>query len=173
MFCFCRYPKLLPFESGAEKVALEQEFNEYQMLTNSDIPPSVWKDAQVTTKDKKTYHRMDVLWGYLATKQDFLNEELMFPRLGKVAKLVLTIPHSNAPEERVFTLVNMNKSDHRASLDVDGTLSSILTVKMAGIDPKWNPPRQLIVQSKKATWEYNKAHPTKSKPSEEDNGKDG
>ena len=41
--------------------------------------------------------------------------------------VTLTLPH--AGEERVFSLVRLNKTPYRSSLSLDGTLSSILTVK--------------------------------------------
>ena len=59
------------------------------------------------------------------------NCNLRFPCLSAIAGLVLTLPHSNAGEERVFSLVRLNKTPYRSCLGVDGTLSSILTVKMS------------------------------------------
>ncbi|KAG1665347.1 AP-4 complex subunit mu-1 [Nymphon striatum] len=50
-------------------------------------------------------------------------------KLFKVAKLVLLIPHLNAGIERVYSLVNKNTSE-RNRMDIDGTLSSILAVKI-------------------------------------------
>ena len=41
------------------------------------------------------------------------------------------IPHSNAEEERVFSMVQKNKTAFRPSLDPKGTQSSILTMKLA------------------------------------------
>ena len=34
----------------------------------------------------------------------------------------MTIPHSNAGKERIFSLVNKNKTPSRSSLALDGTL---------------------------------------------------
>lgn len=56
---------------------------------------------------------------------------LKFQRLSEVALLVLTLPHSNAEEERVFSMVTKNKTKVRPNLKVDGILSSILTIKLA------------------------------------------
>ena len=77
----------------------------------------------------------------------------LFQRLATIAKLVLVLPHSNADAERVFLLVGLNKT--RNSLALDGTLSSIMTIKMAGFEPcfKWEPSVAII----KATSQYNKA----------------
>ena len=89
--------------------------------------------------------------------------ELKFRRLIQVAKVVLVIPHSNAAEERVFSMVRKNKTPFRSSLSLDGTLSSIITVKLRVDDPceKFEPSKQLLEKAKKSTWEYNKAHSSK------------
>lgn len=39
-----------------------------------------------------------------------------------------------ADAERVFSIVGLNKTKSRNSLALDGTLSSIMTVKMAGLE---------------------------------------
>lgn len=84
-----------------------------------------------------------------------------FPRLSAIAKLVLILPHSNADAERVFSMVGLNKTKTRNALALDGTLSAIMTVKMAGIEPhcfKWEPPVSVIKASKSATNTYNTQH---------------
>ena len=102
------------------------------------------------------YYRMDTLWAYLSTVKDGVSGLPTFSLLSKVAKLVLTLPHSNADEERVFSLIRQNKTDFRNSLALDGTLSSILTVKMSCQEPcyKFEPTADVIKKSKKAMWEY-------------------
>ena len=78
----------------------------------------------------------------------------MFPHLSKIAKVVLIIPHSNADEERVFSLVRKNKTPFRPNLSLDKTLSS---VKLATEEPCHKiVPHQEVVS--KVTWEYNKQH---------------
>ncbi|CAL8351041.1 unnamed protein product [Boreogadus saida] len=61
--------------------------------------------------------------------------------------------HSNA-------VVGLNKTKTRNSLALDGTLSSIMTIKMADLEPcfKWEPPSDVLKASKKATGQYNRAH---------------
>ena len=101
-----------------------------------------------------------MLWAYLGSMTDQVTGQPSFSLLANVAKLVLTLPHSNADEERVFSLIRQNKTDFRSSLSLDGSLASILTVKMASEEPcyKFEPPPEVIKDSKKATWEYNKEH---------------
>ena len=84
----------------------------------------------------------------------------LFLRLATIAKIVLVLPHSNAKAERVFSVVGLYKTKTRNSLALDGTLSSIMTIKMAGLEPcfKWEPPPAIIKASKMTTVQYNKAH---------------
>ncbi|CAL8250633.1 unnamed protein product [Boreogadus saida] len=55
-------------------------------------------------------------------------------------------------------IVGLNKT--RNSLALDGTLSSIMTIKMADLEPcfKWEPPSDVLKASKKDTGQYNRAH---------------
>ena len=72
-----------------------------------------------------------------------------FERLAAVAKLVLVLHHSDA--ERVFTIVGLNKTKTRNCLALDGTLSSIMTIKMANLEPcfRWEPPTEVIKASRR------------------------
>ena len=47
---------------------------------------------------------MDVLWWYLSTLKRG-DGRLMFKRSSNIAKLVLVIPHSNAEEEHVSSII--------------------------------------------------------------------
>ena len=76
----------------------------------------------------------------------------MFMRLATTAKLVLALPLSDADAERVFSVVGLNKTKARIiSLALDGTLSSIMTIKMSALEPsfKWEPSPDIIKASSK------------------------
>ena len=78
-----------------------------------------------------------------------------------IAKLILSLPHSNAEEEDLFSMVKRNKTAFRPNLDRQETLGSILTVKLALKGEKIHKvdiPNDILTRTKKATWEYNKAH---------------
>ena len=107
-----------------------------------------------------TYHRIDMIWGSLQEK---------LPNLSKVALAVLTIPHSNAGEERVFSMIRKNKTDFRSNLDLRKSLSSIMTIKMnklANLLPchRFKPSNSLLTKCKAACREYNRAHATAVAP---------
>ena len=109
------------------------------MLKKSDIPDEVWESARVNVTEEDedgvveeetaSFFRMDSIWAYISSMK-LADHSLKFRRLCKVAKTVLILPHSNAGEERVFS-IKKNKTPFRGSLAVNGTLSSLMTIKLA------------------------------------------
>ena len=66
--CPCRFNSLLPYESPQQLDGLLEEFIDFQLLQDHDIPPTVWEQATVVvdTDSGNTYHRMDIIWHYLS-----------------------------------------------------------------------------------------------------------
>ena len=69
---------------------LSQESNDYLPLDDSELNQGC-KDEQ----------KADAVWNQLGNMRR-PDGQLRFQRLARVAKLVLTMPHSNAGEERLF-----------------------------------------------------------------------
>ena len=70
-------------------------------------------------------------------------------------KAYLTIPHSNAEEERVFSIARKNKTSFRPRLDLEETLVSIVTVKLAmefESVSTFNIPQEVLAAAKRATF---------------------
>lgn len=158
-----RYSHLLPFLSSLEQTRLGEEFIQYQLLSKEDIPKEVWDAACVRSSEEdeegdkaERFYRMDIVGHHLANLKGG-DGCLTFPRLSNVAKLVLTLPHSNAGEERVF---RKNKTSFRPNLCLDTTVPSLLTVKLATHEPcfKIEPAEEVVSRAGKVTWEYNKQH---------------
>ena len=86
---------------------LQEEFVDYQLLSNEDIPKKVWNEAQIKLSNEEDQEqssssfRMDVIWGYLSSLK-LGNGSHKFGRISDVAKTALILPHSNAGEERRF-----------------------------------------------------------------------
>ncbi|KAJ4927999.1 hypothetical protein JOQ06_015799 [Pogonophryne albipinna] len=64
-----RYKHLLPFEDPREQDRISDEFLEYQMLEEKDIPDMVWKGALVSVGEEEQFHRMDMVWAHLSTQK--------------------------------------------------------------------------------------------------------
>ena len=131
-------------------------------MEKEEIPESIWEAALVCEKNDIHYHRMDVIWAYLSSLKN-PDGSLKFPKLSQIALLILVIPHSNAEEEKVFSMINKNKTKFRPNLKLDGTLSSILTVKLANLESlqkcqKFEPTTSVLKTAKRATMEYNQSH---------------
>lgn len=161
-----RYPDLLPYCSALGMEELSQEFNDVVMLEEADIPSAVREGAKAETSDGR--YRADVIWNFIhCMKQP--DGQSQFPRLSNIALLVLSIPHSYATEERVFSLIKKqkNKTAFRPNLDPNETLGSIVTVKMelqnGGSTSKYDFPPTVLSAAKKATMHYNNLHSSNSK----------
>ena len=130
---------------------LEEEFFVYQAISEADIPAHIWKESKDAEKlddvgTEVTYYRIDMIWGSLQQK---------LPNLSKVKLAVLTIPHSNVGEERVFSMIRKNKTDFRSNLDLRRSLSSITSIKMnkpANLLPchRFKPSNSLLTKCKAA-----------------------
>ena len=62
---------------------------------------------------------------------DVAEGSLRFPGLRLVMCLILTILHSNAEEERVFSIFRKNKTCSWPNLDPEETLASNVSIKLA------------------------------------------
>ena len=120
------YPTLLPYSSPGEVKNLEDEFLQYQLMNDTDIPSHAWDEAAVVVGEE--LGRSEALlngWVYMQTVRS-ADGKLKFRNTANVALLVLTQPHSNAAEKRVFRTVMKNKTKFRQNLKIDDTHSSIL-----------------------------------------------
>ena len=126
---------------------------------------TAWKEAKVvdgSVNDQEIFHyRVDILWWHLSQMVIPESSAKRFCHLQNVAELVVVLPHSNAGEERLFSMVRKNKTDSRSSLKLEGTLSNLLAMKLQYPEDtciKFNPDENLISASKKAAKEYNRGH---------------
>ena len=137
---------------------LFEEFIDFKSLSDSELPPGAWE-----VDDGSKEYRIDTLWYHIQQLRSLAGNNQRFELLFKVAKLILITPHSNAGIERVFNLVN-NKfaGSDRNQLDIEGSLSSILAVKMERPESQekcycFKPSDELLNSAKKATYTYNRS----------------
>ena len=153
-----RYPNLLPFESAKDLEDLRQEVHDYATKEDEELPKAVKELAR--EKEGSSRLRPDIVWGHLQ-EMTTPDGHRRFPILSKAALLVVTIPHSNAGEERVFSMIKKNLTSLKSCLDQEETLGSIMMIKMESLSrPEGiNLPPNVVKAAKSATWLYNKAHP--------------
>ena len=94
-----------------------------------------------------------------------IGNESRFGLLFKIAEIVLIVPHSNACIERVYSLVNKNKrmGSERNRLDIDGSLASIIAVKLDRPESdakcyEFVPGSELLCSAISAINNYNRLH---------------
>ena len=158
------------FQSALNTVNIDElydEFCDYKSLTDEDIGLTAWKEAKVvdgSVNDQEIFHyRVDILWWHLSQMVIPESSAKRFCNLQNVAELVVVLPHSNAGEERLFSMVRKNRTDSRSSLKLKGTLSNLLAMKLQYPEDtspcfKFNPDENLISAAKKAAKEYNRGH---------------
>ena len=108
---------------------MEVEFLLLTSITLDDFEESELDEAAIRTDesgDAKIY-RIDILWYYLYIQKITGTGKNKFENLFKLAKVVFAIVHNNAEEESLFSRVRKNLTAERASLQLDGTLSSIIS----------------------------------------------
>lgn len=84
------------------------------------ILPTEFTDAE---KNNLVLLEIDEMWSKIFEKQNF-DDEPMFPNLEKIVYAVLSLPHSNAEAERIFSIVTDVKNKKRNRINVD-TLDAI------------------------------------------------
>ena len=106
-----RFPCLLP--QGCSLDELELEFSAFQTCELPDY--------------EKTELRIDHMWIEIGKMKDEAGV-LMFKNISFFMLGILTIPHSNAACERVFSVVRKNKTEQRASLG-PSTMNALMVCK--------------------------------------------
>ena len=125
-------PKHL-FSLTSEKVAiphLREKLKNYLAFDVNEAERELKKILTISSREEiQEYKTMkiNIFWKNLKEKRNFLDEE-MFPNVCAVATLLLSLPHSNAEAERIFSILKDVKSPKRNSL-ADGTLNSLLTYR--------------------------------------------
>ena len=137
-----RYPFLLPPLSNLDH--LEEEFLKYQV----GILPDNILNAD----------RVDVQWHLISQLKDSITGRNKFPLLCQVMKGILVLYHSNADCERLFSVVNKNKTEFRSRLS-NPVLSALLVCKtfMASAGTKCFEMQHdslLLSKAKSATYEH-------------------
>ena len=118
-FFLKKWPVLIP--PGTQKSEIQKEFNKYRAL--KPAPSTYLPDPE----DEETEPEpLDHIWAKLGQVKE--EGKVVLKHLPRVMASLLTIPHSSAHCERVFSMVRKNQTDFRASMKTD-TLQALLVAK--------------------------------------------
>ena len=143
---------------------LEQKFIYLQSISLEDFSDAMKDEAAIRVDDegRNVVYRIDVLWFHLHEMKIAGKNRSKFSNLFKLVRIVLSVVHSNSEQESLFSRVRKNLTAQRASLSLDGILSSIMAFQLNRNQGescyKYNPSAKVIEQSKKVTKEYNLEH---------------
>ncbi|XP_072173986.1 LOW QUALITY PROTEIN: uncharacterized protein [Diadema setosum] len=98
---------------------IQLEFARYQVDDLSDVNIS-------------PLHRADDMWVEILKLKDRSTSQLKYVYLPKIMLAIISIPHSNAEDERIFSLVRKNSTEFHPSLATK-TLSDLLTQKVMSL----------------------------------------
>ena len=126
-----RFEGIIQFDNQ-EIDMLYEEFVDYKTLSINDLLEDVLTDAVTQENKNLDEYRIYIIWYYLYQMKSPAASNCRFQYLFNVARLVLVTLHTNAGIERVYALVNKNKAEgtDRYRFDIEGSLSSILAVKL-------------------------------------------
>lgn len=110
--------------------SIPDTFNEFEGLNISKINDE-WRNMPFVLNEREmeelSSQPLDVMWKNIGTYKDFTGT-LVFQNIAELARIILTLPHSNAECERVFSVVNDVKTKKRNKLG-DNTLNSICIIR--------------------------------------------
>ena len=141
---------------------MEEEFTIVQSMDIGDFPKVAVNEASIRIDDdgNPEVYRLMCLWYHLFNMKMSGLQTSKFRNMFSLAKVILSIVHSNAEEKSLFSRVRKNLPAQRASLALYGTLSSIMTFQLnhdqGKTCVKYQPSKEVIQRSKKVTREYNK-----------------
>ena len=109
-----------------------------------DVPQHIWDETFVKDTSQSDHYHMDMVWGYLRKR---------FPLLTEITLAILVVPHSNAADERVLSMIRKSKTEFRSRLDLSKSLNSVMRIKMSlpeQIQPcyHWKPNKELLKKCK-------------------------
>ena len=90
------------------------------MLRDSDILDHVSESC----KTNQVVLKLGSLYSFIGEMKDHAENSVLFPRLRKVFRFLLTIPNSNAEEEQVFFHRKEEQTCFRPTSDPEETLVS-------------------------------------------------
>ena len=109
-------------------------------MVKVNVPQHICDETFVKDASQSDHYRMDTVWGYLRQK---------FPLLSEITLAILVVLHSNAGNQRVFSMMRKSKIEFGSRLDISKSLNSVMRVKMSSPDEiqhyyRWKLDKELL-----------------------------
>ena len=111
-------PKIEEFSDLHNEI--EKQFLDYQTMNENDIPSSTWETVEIG--GEKSYGR-NVMWEYLRAKLSLYSEIGLCMCFGCFSQQCWR-------RNNIF-MIRKNKTDFRLCLQLDGSLNSVMRIKMS------------------------------------------
>ena len=100
-----------------------EEFIDYKTVAIGKLRDHALTVPVIQENDVDNAYCIDVIWYHLFQMKSSVGNNYRYRLLFNVTQLVMVAPHSVAGSERVYALVNKNKSEgsDRNKLDTEGT----------------------------------------------------
>ena len=155
-FVALRFTNVLGLDEEKLELLYEQ-FYDYKTINDAKLPKETYEEALLlgTSDGHNKEYRLDVIWYYLRKMRSPVGPNYRFKLLLEVSRIVLTIPHSSAGTERVFSYLLT-----RIKMRVQIEMSSILTVKLERPESKekrylYKRDKELLRNARKTTIKAN------------------
>ncbi|XP_077423442.1 zinc finger protein 862-like isoform X2 [Vanacampus margaritifer] len=137
------------FTPDFDQEQLKDEWEDYQLIPD-DLLPQKSQDGQPI--------RPETFWPHVFKMKTGLGLD-RFPLMRKMYLILLSLPHSNADSERVFSHVRKIHTEYRKTMGTD-TLTSLLQMKLNcdNCSSQVRPSLEQIKSAKSCTLAYNRKH---------------
>lgn len=124
-------------------VSIVQHFP--QIIINIEKLNSEWRLLSDVEELKLYINDFEIFWNKVISMKNSHSEQ-MFPNLSKVIKAIMSLPHSSACAERIFSQLALLKTKIRNRLLTDTCEAILLCKGMMGASPcySWEPSQHLI-----------------------------
>lgn len=137
-----RYPITLQEKDESQEEAIDKLQNQFCELQIDDLPADVVNEE-----------RMDKKWAILG-KQKAVDGSFKYNKIANIMLSILTIPHSNAECERIFSTVRKTRTDFRSSLSNENLENILIAKTKIGPCYQQNFCKEFLVKAKSATYKH-------------------
>lgn len=125
--------------------------DKYKVVEELREIPYFFNNEQIENFKKMSITEM---WHEISTVKDFTSDNYKFNNICILAKMILTLPHSNASAERIFSIVTDVKTKKRNRIG-DNTLNSVAIIRSSFQDKNLTANKFIVTDEHLKLHNYN------------------